>query len=201
MGIHFGWKSKKKLPSNKMHPLRLKSFLGKKCSSHTGNYGKLFVLICIVIGCCQVLRLFHFLVKFGYYGSDDIKALLKPLISLLNGKNDKPFLPDSEKAGGKDRNSRGENRRGSRTSVSRMIASLTGEGGPSFFAPEFLPLKTLGWKVPKFERWGSGTPPFYPVFCPARKKSKRTRPCRSERNRKEPIPLSWFWELFFHGDS
>ena len=47
----------------------------------------------------QVLRLFHFLVKFGYYGSDDIKALLKPLLNLLNGKLDKPFPPDTEKGG------------------------------------------------------------------------------------------------------
>ena len=45
----------------------------------------------------QVLRLFHFLVKFGYYGNEDIKQLLKPLLNLLNGKNDKPFQPDTEK--------------------------------------------------------------------------------------------------------
>lgn len=43
----------------------------------------------------KVLRLFHFLVKFGYYGSDDIKSLLKPLLNLLNGKHDKPFPPDN----------------------------------------------------------------------------------------------------------
>ena len=47
----------------------------------------------------QVLRLFHFLVKFGYYGSEDIKSLLKPLLNLLNGKLDKPFPPDNEKGG------------------------------------------------------------------------------------------------------
>ena len=47
----------------------------------------------------QVLRLFHFLVKFGYYSSEDIKSLLKPLINLLNGKNDKPFPPDTDKGG------------------------------------------------------------------------------------------------------
>ncbi len=50
-----------------------------------------------IIPLFQVLRLFHFLVKFGYYGSDDIKSLLKPLINLLNGKNDKPFPPDTDK--------------------------------------------------------------------------------------------------------
>ena len=47
----------------------------------------------------QVLRLFHFLVKFGYYGSDDIKSLLKPLLNLLNGKHDKPFPPDNQEKG------------------------------------------------------------------------------------------------------
>ena len=47
----------------------------------------------------QVLRLFHFLVKFGYYSSDDIKILLKPLLNLLNAKLDKPFPPDNEKGG------------------------------------------------------------------------------------------------------
>ena len=46
-----------------------------------------------------MLRLFHFLVKFGYYSSEDIKALLKPLLNLLNGKNDKPFPPDTDKGG------------------------------------------------------------------------------------------------------
>ena len=50
--------------------------------------------------CCtllQVLRLFHFLVKFGYYGSEDIKALLRPLIAVLDSKHDKPFPHDSDK--------------------------------------------------------------------------------------------------------
>jgi len=47
----------------------------------------------------KVLRLFHFLVKFGYYSSEDIKTLLKPLINLLNGKHDKPFTPDNERGG------------------------------------------------------------------------------------------------------
>lgn len=47
----------------------------------------------------QVLRLFHFLVKFGYYGSEDIKRLLKPLLFILDCKHDKPFPPDTEKGG------------------------------------------------------------------------------------------------------
>ena len=47
----------------------------------------------------KVLRLFHFLVKFGYYSSEDIKTLLKPLINLLNGKHDKPFPPDTDRGG------------------------------------------------------------------------------------------------------
>ena len=40
----------------------------------------------------QVLRLLHYLVSYGYYSdAKDIKALLVPLLSLLDGKNDKPF--------------------------------------------------------------------------------------------------------------
>ncbi len=40
----------------------------------------------------QVLRLVHYLVKFGYYGDiEDIKRLLIPLLSLLDGRNDKPY--------------------------------------------------------------------------------------------------------------
>jgi len=36
-------------------------------------------------------------VKFGYYGSEDIKALLRPLIAVIDCKHDKPFPPDSDK--------------------------------------------------------------------------------------------------------
>ena len=40
----------------------------------------------------QVLRLVHYLVKFGYFGDlVDIKILLGPLLSLLDGRNDKPY--------------------------------------------------------------------------------------------------------------
>ena len=40
----------------------------------------------------QVLRLVYCLVKFGHYGNiDDMKQLLDPLLSLLNGRNDKPY--------------------------------------------------------------------------------------------------------------
>ncbi|XP_076454279.1 inositol 1,4,5-trisphosphate-gated calcium channel ITPR3-like isoform X3 [Babylonia areolata] len=40
----------------------------------------------------QVLRLVHYLVKYGfYYKSTDIKLLLEPLMSLLDGRNDKPY--------------------------------------------------------------------------------------------------------------
>jgi len=49
--------------------------------------------VCIL----QVLRLFHFLVKFGYYGTEDIKMLLRPLIAVLDCKHDKPFPQDSDK--------------------------------------------------------------------------------------------------------
>ena len=40
----------------------------------------------------QVLRLVYCLVKFGHYGNiDDMKQLLDPMLSLLNGRNDKPY--------------------------------------------------------------------------------------------------------------
>ena len=40
----------------------------------------------------KVLELLHLFVKYGYYSNlKDIKALMPPLISLLNGVNDKPF--------------------------------------------------------------------------------------------------------------
>ena len=46
----------------------------------------------------QVLRLISFLVKFGYYGSmEDIHRLLKPLMGLLDGKNDVYHSEDSYK--------------------------------------------------------------------------------------------------------
>ncbi|XP_062518427.1 inositol 1,4,5-trisphosphate receptor type 1-like isoform X2 [Corticium candelabrum] len=40
----------------------------------------------------QVLRLVHYLVRFGYYANiEDIHTLLRPLLSVLDGTNDKPF--------------------------------------------------------------------------------------------------------------
>ena len=40
----------------------------------------------------KVLDLLYLLVKYGYYADlDDINVLMPPLISLLNGMNDKPF--------------------------------------------------------------------------------------------------------------
>ena len=40
----------------------------------------------------KVLDLLYLLVKYGYYADlKDINALMPPLISLLNGMNDKPF--------------------------------------------------------------------------------------------------------------
>ena len=42
----------------------------------------------------QVLRLVHYLAMYGNYGElDDIKKLLDPLLSLLDGTNDVPY-PD-----------------------------------------------------------------------------------------------------------
>ena len=47
--------------------------------------------VCVCL-CLQVLRLVHYLVKYGfYYKSTDIKMLLEPLMSLLDGRNDKPY--------------------------------------------------------------------------------------------------------------
>ena len=57
----------------------------------------LFILFQLSIS-LQVLRLLHYLVKFGYYGNiRDIQELQKPLINLLNGKNDMPFVQEDEK--------------------------------------------------------------------------------------------------------
>jgi len=40
----------------------------------------------------KVLDLLYLLVKYGYYADlNDINVLIPPLISLLNGMNDKPF--------------------------------------------------------------------------------------------------------------
>ena len=40
----------------------------------------------------KVLDLLYLLVKYGYYADlSDINVLMPPLISLLNGMNDKPF--------------------------------------------------------------------------------------------------------------
>ncbi|XP_074663089.1 inositol 1,4,5-trisphosphate-gated calcium channel ITPR3-like [Tubulanus polymorphus] len=51
----------------------------------------------------QVLRLLYYLVQFGYYGDvDDVKCLLNPLLNLLDGRHDVPFLPDKEKGYSKD---------------------------------------------------------------------------------------------------
>ncbi|CAH1798283.1 unnamed protein product [Owenia fusiformis] len=51
----------------------------------------------------QVLRLLHYLVRFGYYGNArDVKELQKPLLNLLEGKNDIPFPQDLEKGYSKE---------------------------------------------------------------------------------------------------
>ncbi|XP_077987360.1 inositol 1,4,5-trisphosphate-gated calcium channel ITPR1-like [Glandiceps talaboti] len=50
----------------------------------------------------QVLRLVHTFAKFGYYGNiDDIVNLLKPMTSLMDGRNDKPY-PNSTQQGGQE---------------------------------------------------------------------------------------------------
>jgi len=57
----------------------------------------MMMVMMAMVSVLQVLRLFHFLVKFGYYGTEDIKALLRPLIAVLDCKHDKPFPQDSDK--------------------------------------------------------------------------------------------------------
>ena len=45
----------------------------------------------------KILDLLYLLVKYGYYANlNDINMLMPPLISLLNGMNDKPFLNASD---------------------------------------------------------------------------------------------------------
>lgn len=40
----------------------------------------------------KVLKLVHYLAKFGYYGEmSDVAGLLEPLLSLVDGRNDKPY--------------------------------------------------------------------------------------------------------------
>lgn len=46
----------------------------------------------------QVLRLLQYLVKFGYYMDvEDVRKLLPPLLSLLDGQHDLPFPKDKLK--------------------------------------------------------------------------------------------------------
>lgn len=53
-----------------------------------------FKYLSILYTYIQVLRLVHYLVSFGfYYKTEDIAALLEPLMGLLDGRNDKPY-PD-----------------------------------------------------------------------------------------------------------
>lgn len=41
---------------------------------------------------CEVLRLLHFMVRFGYYSNaTEIRILLKPLLRLIDGRTDRPF--------------------------------------------------------------------------------------------------------------
>ncbi|XP_070173454.1 inositol 1,4,5-trisphosphate-gated calcium channel ITPR3-like [Littorina saxatilis] len=60
-------------------------FLGTNCDMTASQIGNNMLVE-------QVLRLVHYLVKYGfYYKSTDIKMLLEPLMSLLDGRNDKPY--------------------------------------------------------------------------------------------------------------
>ena len=62
-----------------------------KCWSRW-SYRKCWLNICYIVIIFQVLDLLYLLVKYGYYDDiQDINALIIPLVSLLNGKNDKPY--------------------------------------------------------------------------------------------------------------
>ncbi|XP_033730119.1 LOW QUALITY PROTEIN: inositol 1,4,5-trisphosphate receptor type 2-like [Pecten maximus] len=71
----------------------ISKFLGKNSDMTASEIGNNMLVK-------QVIRLVHYLVSFGfYYKIDDIKKLLEPLMSLLDGRNDKPYPNISGKDG------------------------------------------------------------------------------------------------------
>ncbi|OWF37431.1 Inositol 1,4,5-trisphosphate receptor type 3 [Mizuhopecten yessoensis] len=71
----------------------ISKFLGKNSDMTASEIGNNMLVK-------QVLRLVHYLVSFGfYYKIEDIKKLLEPLMSLLDGRNDKPYPDISGKDG------------------------------------------------------------------------------------------------------
>ncbi|PVD21456.1 hypothetical protein C0Q70_19629 [Pomacea canaliculata] len=76
----------------------LADFLSQNCTMTASMIGRNLLIE-------QVLRLLHHLVKFGYYMDlDDVRKLLPPLLSLLDGRHDVPFPKDKSKGYSKDSN-------------------------------------------------------------------------------------------------
>ncbi|KAK7114914.1 hypothetical protein V1264_000891 [Littorina saxatilis] len=76
----------------------LADFLSQNCTMTASMIGRNLLIE-------QVLRLLHHLVKFGYYMDlDDVRKLLPPLLSLLDGRHDVPFPKDKGKGYSKDGN-------------------------------------------------------------------------------------------------
>ncbi|XP_041375271.1 inositol 1,4,5-trisphosphate receptor type 1-like [Gigantopelta aegis] len=66
----------------------LAEFLNENCTMTASMIGRNLLIE-------QVLHLLHHLVKFGYYMDlDDVRSLLVPLLSLLDGRHDVPFPKD-----------------------------------------------------------------------------------------------------------
>ncbi|XP_076449737.1 inositol 1,4,5-trisphosphate-gated calcium channel ITPR1-like isoform X2 [Babylonia areolata] len=76
----------------------LADFLSQNCTMTASMIGRNLLIE-------QVLRLLHHLVKFGYYMDlDDVRKLLPPLLSLLDGRHDVPYPKDKGKGYSKDGN-------------------------------------------------------------------------------------------------
>ncbi|XP_052817063.1 inositol 1,4,5-trisphosphate receptor type 3-like isoform X2 [Mya arenaria] len=74
----------------------LSEFLNNNCIMTASDIGHNLLIE-------QVLRLLQHLVKFGYYSDiDDVRTLLTPLLSLLDGRHDVPFPKDKGKGYSKD---------------------------------------------------------------------------------------------------
>ncbi|CAL1526674.1 unnamed protein product [Lymnaea stagnalis] len=74
----------------------LAEFLSQNCIMTSNMVGRNLLVK-------QVLRLLQFLVKFGYYMDvEDVRKLLPPLLSLLDGRHDVPFPKDKGKGYSKE---------------------------------------------------------------------------------------------------
>ncbi|GFS12809.1 inositol 1,4,5-trisphosphate receptor type 1, partial [Elysia marginata] len=74
----------------------LAEFLAQNCTMTATMAGRNMLIV-------QVLSLLQYLVKFGYYMDlEDVRMLLPPLLSLLDGRHDVPFLRDKVRGYSKD---------------------------------------------------------------------------------------------------